>query len=85
MSYTKVLGVVIDECLKWKFYMDEAGKKVKICGIIHKIWCNLTLDTLISAYYTLCYLIQHTVYPSRPARAHPYFYEVQIAQNKIVS
>ena len=56
VCHTKFLGVRIDENLNWRFHIDDVFLEIsKICGIMYKIRHNLTTESLISIYYTLCY------------------------------
>ncbi len=56
VSRTKFLGVRIDENLNWKFHIDDVCLKLsKLCGVLCKIRNNLTAESLLSIYYTLCY------------------------------
>lgn len=56
VPHTKFLGVFVDENLNWKHHIDQVCIKVsKICGILYKVRYNLTLDALLSIYYTLYY------------------------------
>ena len=53
--------VIIDENLNWKTHIDKICLKIsKLKGILYKIRHNLTTESMISIYYTLCY--PHLIY-----------------------
>lgn len=61
VSYTKFLGIIIDENLNWKNHIQSLCLKLsKICGVMYKIRYNLTVDALKNLYYSLCY--PHFIY-----------------------
>ena len=61
VSHAKFLGVIIDENLNWKTHIDKICLKIsKLNGILYKIRHNLTSESMISIYYTLCY--PHLIY-----------------------
>lgn len=85
VSHTKFLGVRIDENLNWKFHIDDVCLKLsKLCGVLYKIRNNLTAESLLSIYYTLCY--PHLIYcVSIWASTWPSFLvKLTVAQNKII-
>ena len=85
VNQTKFLGVTIDENLNWKYHIDQTCEKLsKITGILYRIRHNLTTESLISIYYTLCY--PHLTYcVSIWASTWPSFLQkLTIAQNKIL-
>lgn len=85
VSHTKFLGVIIDENLNWKYHIDQTCLKLsKITGILYRIRHNLTTQSLISIYYTLCY--PHLIYcVSIWASTWPSFLtKVTVMQNKIL-
>ena len=85
VSNHKFLGVIIDENLNWREQIEVTCNKIsKICGIFYKIRCNLTTETLINIYYTLCY--PHLIYcVAIWASTWPSFHKkIIVGQNKIV-
>ena len=84
VQYTKFLGVLVDENINWKSQINSVVTKLsRMCGILYRIRHNLTMEALISIYYTLCY--PHLTYcVSIWACTWPSFlHKMQIAQNKI--
>lgn len=84
VSYTKFLGVVIDQNINWKYQINSVANKLsRICGILYRIRNSLTQEALISIYYTLCY--PHLIYcVSVLACTWPSFLKnLQVSQNKI--
>ena len=60
VQYTKFLGVYIDDHLNWNQHIREVCLKLsRTCGILYKVRRHLTLDALMSIYYTLAYPYIH--------------------------
>lgn len=56
VSHTKFLGVHIDENLNWNHHINEIQLKLsRISGILYKVRNSLTIEAMLSIYYTLCY------------------------------
>lgn len=56
ISHTKFLGVHIDENVNWYCHINEVCAKLsKICGILYRVRHQLTRESMLSIYYTLCY------------------------------
>ena len=55
-SYTKLLGVLLDENLRWNLHVDYVAAKIsKLCGIVYTIRKKLNLSTLKIIYNSLMY------------------------------
>ena len=50
-------GIFIDSNLSWKCHVDYISRKVKrsIIGLLSKLRCYVSRDTLINFYYSLIY------------------------------
>ena len=56
VSYTKILGVLIDENLTWKNHIDSICKTIlKFTGLISKLRHFTNLNTIKLTYYALIY------------------------------
>ena len=85
VSHTKFLGLHIDENVNWSYHINEVCTKLsKICGVLYRVRDQLTTESLLSIYYTLCY--PHLIYcVSICSSTWPSFLSnIFIAQNKIV-
>ena len=85
VSHTKFLGLHIDENVNWSYHINEVCTKLsKICGVLYRVRDQLTTESLLSIYYTLCY--PHLIYcVSIWSSTWPSFLsKIFIAQNKIV-
>ena len=80
---TKFLGVIIDENLNWKCHIDQTCLKLfKITGILYRIHHNLTIEAMISIFYTLFY--SHLIYcvPVWVCTWPSFLGRLTVAQNK---
>ena len=60
-SHTKLLGLLIDERLKWDQHVLSISKKIsKLCGIMYLVRKKLNDQSLITIYYSLIY--SHVTY-----------------------
>ena len=84
VTHTKFLGVHIDCNLNWNYQINDVFFKLsRMNGILYKIRNHLTVEALLSIYYTLCY--PHLTYcVSLWACTWPSFItKLKAAQNKI--
>ena len=85
VEQAKFLGVQIDCNLNWKFHIDCVCSKLsKTCGILYKIRNQLTKDTLISIYYTLCYPLLIYCLPIWGCTWPSFLHTIFVAQKKIL-
>ena len=85
VSHTIFLGVHINENVNWSCHINEVCAKVsKICGILYRVRHQLTTESMLNIYYTICY--PHLIYcVSIWGSTWPSFLnKLFIAQNKIV-
>ena len=55
-SYTRFLGVEIEETLKWERHIQKVYEKIsKLCGILYLTRHMLTTDARKQIYYSLVY------------------------------
>ena len=72
VHYSKVLGIIIDEKLKWQEHINAVANKVsKSLGVIYKMKTALPVSilpmlysTLILQYYQYCNMVWACNYPS---------------------
>lgn len=85
VNYIKFLGITVDDNLNWKRHIDLTCTKLsKVTGVLYRIRHNLTIEAMISIYYTLCY--PHLTYcVSVWASTWPTFLNrLNILQNKVI-
>lgn len=85
VQYTKFLGVYIDENLNWSHHINSVCLKLsKMCGVLYRVRHQLTLEAMISIYYTLCY--PHLTYcVSIWGCTWPSFLNrIRVAQSKVI-
>ena len=85
VTHTRFLGIHIDKNLNWNHQINDVYCKLsRICGILYRVRNYLTIDAMLSIYYTLCY--PHLIYcVSVWASTWPSFiHKLKIAQNKIL-
>ena len=84
VQFTKFLGVFLDENMNWNKHIAFVVNKLsRMCGILYRVRNNLTFESLISIYYTLCY--PHLTYCVAiwACTWQSFIKKVTIAQNKI--
>ena len=61
VSHTRLLGIIVDDKLSWKFHVDTIASKIsQVCGLLYQIRNKLNKDCLKLLYYSLVY--SHIVY-----------------------
>ena len=61
VDQTRLLGLVIDEKLTWKFHTNSVASKIsQVCGVMYQIRNKLSKECLRMIYYALVY--SHLIY-----------------------
>lgn len=84
VNFTKFLGVYIDENMNWNQQISFVSNKLsRMCGILFRVRNNLTPESLVSIYYTLCY--PHLTYCVSvwACTWQSFIKKISIAQNKV--